>query len=189
MSCYYSISLAVSGGVYILLTGKIRVSSTYPGISLIIVRVMSICLGRPFAARDEDCRCSLPANLRDEEYLTFIANQSEPSNPSTSKEIEEMPLTGFLAFARLCRIAGMCESLNSPSRIRILASSDTSKVRRYVARARKCEKVLEKWLASLSDEFRFSANAVDTDYSQTPELTMCVIAFIMHAGLLLNLYR
>jgi hypothetical protein len=150
---------------------------------------MSICLGRPFAARDEDCRCSLPANLRDEQYLAFITDQPEPSNRDSTKHTGDKPLTGFLAFARLCRIAGKCESLNSPSRTRILASTNPSKVRSYVAKARRCENVLENWLANLSDDFRFSANAVDTDYSQTPELTMCVIAFIMHAGLLLNMYR
>jgi hypothetical protein len=123
---------------------------------------MSICLGRPFAAREEDCRCSLPVNLHDEQYLAFITDQPGPSNPNFRKHTGDKPLTGFLAFARLCRIAG---------------------------KARRCEKVLENWLANLSDDFRFSANAVDTDYSQTPELTMCVIAFIMHAGLLLNMYR
>jgi hypothetical protein len=150
---------------------------------------MSICLGRPFAARDEDCRCSLPANLRDEQYLAFVTDQPGPSNLNSSKHTGDKPLTGFLAFARLCRIAGKCESLNSPSRTRILASTNPQKLRRYVAKARRCEKVLENWLANLSDDFRFSANAVDNDHPQTPELTMCVIAFIMHAGLLLNMYR
>lgn len=147
---------------------------------------MSICLGRPFAARDEDCRCILPVNVRDEEALAFLT--AAPS-PRIFQSVEHLPLTGFLAFARLCCIAGKCESLNSPLGSRTVVSSDPVRVRRYITKARRCEKILEEWLGSLPDEFTFSANVVDSDYTQSPGLTMCVIAFIMHAGLLLNMYR
>lgn len=152
---------------------------------LITSRVMSICLGRPFAAQDEDCLCALPVNCSDERILAFCVDQQGP----IGQTIEDQPLTGFLAFSRLCCIAGRCESLDSPSRIRDLHSSDPSKVRRYIFKARACDKDLHAWLESLPDEFRFSANALDTDYSRSPGFTMCVVAFIVHGGSLLKMYR
>ena len=149
---------------------------------------MSICLGRPFAAHDEDCRCILPVNRCDEELLAFCTNQEDPTSLRVSKRIEDQPLTGFLAFSRLCCIAGRCESLSSPSRTRDLASSNPSKLRRYIAKTHACDKGLQAWLESLPDEFRFSANSLDTDYSRSPGFTMCVIAFIVHGGSLLKMY-
>ena len=138
---------------------------------------MSICLGRPFAAQDEDCRCALPVNIRDEELLAFCTNPQGPSNLGLGQRIENQPLTGFIAFSRLCSIAGRCESLTS-----------RPKVHRYVAKAHACDKALQGWLESLPDEFRFSANALDDDYSRSPGFTMCVIAFIVHGGSLLKMY-
>lgn len=149
---------------------------------------MSICLGRPFAVQDEDCCCELPYNIRDEDCHMVCIDQYGLSNQRAQLK-GDMPLTGFLEFARLCCISGKCEALNSPSRTRIIASSDLSRKQSYLKKARRCEKSLETWLASLSAEFRSLANALDSDYTQSRELTMCAIAFIMHAGSLLNMYR
>jgi hypothetical protein len=149
---------------------------------------MSICLGRPFAAQDEDCRCALPANRRDEEVIAFCTNQEKPIDLEVSQRIEDQPLTGFLAFSRLCCIAGRCESLGSLSRTCDLNISNPSTMRRYMSKAHACDKALQAWLESLPDEFRFSANSLDTDYSRSPGFTMCVIAFIVHGGSLLKMY-
>lgn len=155
---------------------------------LITARVMSICLGRPFAAQDEDCRCALPVNMRDKGMLAFCTNPQGPLNLGVSQRIEDLPLTGFIAFSRLCSIAGRCESLSSLSSTRNLTLSDRLKVRRYMSKAHPCDKALQGWLESLPDEFRFSANALDDDYSRSPGFTMCVIAFIVHGGSLLKMY-
>jgi hypothetical protein len=149
---------------------------------------MSICLGRPFAVQDEDCRCALPLNRRDEDILAFCTDEEKPSNLGVSQRIEHRPLTGFIAFSRLCCIAGQCESLDSPSHTYDLALPNPSKLRRYMTKAHACDKDLQAWLESLPDEFRFSANSLDTDYSRSPGFTMCVIAFIVHGGSLLKMY-
>lgn len=51
------------------------------------------------------------------------------------------------------------------------------------------DKSLGTWLEGLSDEIRFSANALGGGAVGSVDLTMCVIIFIVHAGSLLNLYR
>jgi hypothetical protein len=149
---------------------------------------MSICLGRPFAAQDADCRCALPVNRRDEEVLPLCTDRREPKDLEVSQQIEDQPLTGFLAFSRLCRIAGRCESLGTQPHTRDLTPSNPSRMHYYMSKAHACDKALQAWLQSLPDEFRFSANALDTDYSRSPGFTMCVIAFIVHGGSLLKMY-
>jgi len=187
--CYSSKYLGASGGACTPLTGKCHSSRGIIILGMLITaRVMSICLGRPFAAQDEDCCCALPVNRRDEETSAFGTDQDKSTSPRLSQRIEDQPLTGFLAFARLCCVAGRCESLSSPLRTHDLASSNPFKLRRYIAEAHACDKSLQAWLEGQPDEFRFSANALDTDYSRSPEFTMCVIAFIVHGGSLLKMY-
>ncbi|KAH8668463.1 fungal-specific transcription factor domain-containing protein [Xylariales sp. PMI_506] len=142
-------------------------------------RVTSICLGRPMAAHDADCHCDLPLDIDDdhlEEKAEVPLSGSQPRSGTT-------PMTGFLAFARLCRIGGKIQELYSPSRIRETAVR--GKTRRFLRSVAALDKALNEWLVGLPDAIRFSANALD----RGPNLTMCVIMFIVHAGSLLNLYR
>ncbi|KAH6647177.1 fungal-specific transcription factor domain-containing protein [Truncatella angustata] len=142
-------------------------------------RVISICLGRPMAAQDADCHCELPMDISDDDLDTWCRDPGHPpQNPQASTL-----MTGFLAFARLCRIGGKIQQLYSPLRIREL--SDPTKAKRYLRTIGALDKKLNEWLASLPDDIRFSANDMD----RGPNLTMCVIMFIVHAGSLLNLYR
>jgi hypothetical protein len=106
------------------------------------------------------------------------------------------PLTGFIAFARLCRIAGKIQRLGSPSslvnlvRIQGDAATTAKKARIMAARVVTHDKSLRGWLDTLPDSIRFSANnessAADTE--SDPSLVMCVIVFMMHSGSLLSLY-
>ena len=142
------------------------------------------------AAHDEDCYCEMPYNLSDED-LDASSRQQGPFDSlrqlhSTSSS---PPTTGFLAFARLCRIASKIQQLNSPRRIRELASSNSNKARKFVARVAALDRSLRTWLESLPDDIRFSANTSEQNLERNPHLTMCAIIFIVHAGSLLNLYR
>ncbi|KAI8941622.1 hypothetical protein NX059_002835 [Plenodomus lindquistii] len=154
-----------------------------------IDRIMSICLGRPTAAHDEDCYCVMPLNVHDDELQASSTQTEVERDARHSERKASSPLTGFLAFVRLCRIAGKVQSLSSPHCTRQLAFPNSTRLRKVRARATKYEKALRGWLDNLPDEFRFSANAVETNPPGDPGLTMCVIAFIVHSGSLLSLYR
>ncbi|KFA45317.1 hypothetical protein S40293_11245 [Stachybotrys chartarum IBT 40293] len=113
-----------------------------------------------------------------ENYLHVAKTAEESlSEPSSS------PLTGFLAFTQLCHIGGKIQKLHSPSRMRRLR--DPRKFEQFLRSVASLQKLLDKWLAELPDEIRFSANTTE----QGPNLTMCVIMFIVHSGSLLNLYQ
>ncbi|KFA71066.1 hypothetical protein S40288_05515 [Stachybotrys chartarum IBT 40288] len=144
-------------------------------------RVTSMCLGRPMAADDSECYCELPKSIGDDDLENYlhVAKTAEESlsEPSSS------PLTGFLAFTQLCHIGGKIQKLHSPSRMRRLR--DPRKFEQFLRSVASLQKLLDKWLAELPDEIRFSANTTE----QGPNLTMCVIMFIVHSGSLLNLYQ
>ena len=142
------------------------------------------------AAHDEDCYCEIPYNLSDEE-LDACSRQQRPSDAATQLHSvhSSPPTTGFLAFARLCRIASKIQQLSSPRRIRELASSNPKKARKFVTRVSALDTALRTWLESLPDDIRFSANMSEQNIERNPHLTMCAIIFIVHAGSLLNLYR
>ncbi|KAL1872321.1 hypothetical protein VTK73DRAFT_1552 [Phialemonium thermophilum] len=150
-------------------------------------RVISICLGRPMAAIDEDCDCDFPLDMSDEQ-LDLFARRSHQMESLPPLPPPPSATTGFIAFSRLCRIAGKIQRLHSPKRLRELASDDVNKRRRFLARIVALDKPLNTWLESLPDEIRFSANALRSGPTGTVDLTMCVIIFIVHAGSLLNLY-
>lgn len=131
------------------------------------------------AAQDADCHCELPLDLSDDDLDRY----SPKAQPSPESRPASTPMTGFLAFARLCRIGGKIQQLYSPLRIREVAKPAKAKQRLRIIAS--LDKSLNEWLISLPDDIRFSANQLD----RGPNLTMCVIMFIAHAGSLLNLYR
>ncbi|KAH7145685.1 fungal-specific transcription factor domain-containing protein, partial [Dactylonectria estremocensis] len=144
-----------------------------------IDRVISISLGRPMAAHDTDWRCALPLAVADEE----LEKACEHPALLLHREASTLPLSGFLAFAQLCHISGKVQSLHSPSRLASLGTPEGAS--RHMIYVAKLDKSLNEWLTSLPDQIRFSANTLE----RGPNLTMCVILFIVHAGSLLNLYR
>ncbi|KAF5007384.1 hypothetical protein FDECE_6270 [Fusarium decemcellulare] len=143
-------------------------------------RVTSMCLGRPMAADDEDCYCDIPQSLSDE---ALEACQQDGHPPQTPQVETSSPMMPFVAFAQLCRIGGRIQRLYSPSGIMRLR--DPKNAKRFLHSVESLQKLLDKWLADLPDDIRFSANVPN----HGPNLTMCVIMFIAHAGFLLNLYQ
>lgn len=65
---------------------------------------MSICLGRPMAADEADCCCDLSFDDSNEYLEQFGVPPPRDSNPLTATS-PQSPMTGFLAFTRLCKIA------------------------------------------------------------------------------------
>lgn len=149
-------------------------------------RTVSICLGRPMAVDDKDCCCELPLDVSDEALERYCQDSSRDA-----RVLHDAlpPLTGFLAFARLCQISVRIQQLGSPLRLRKLASPNLQKTRKYLSRVASLDQALRNWLETLPDSVRFSANAVDQRAGGDSRLVMCVIIFILHAGSLLNLFR
>ncbi|KAL3434585.1 hypothetical protein BDV09DRAFT_204598 [Aspergillus tetrazonus] len=67
--------------------------------------LMSTCLGRPMATDEAECCCELPFDISNEDLEHGIPPlPAELKNPS-DLPLPSSPMTGFLAFTRLCRIA------------------------------------------------------------------------------------
>ncbi|KAF4488475.1 putative transcriptional regulatory protein [Colletotrichum fructicola Nara gc5] len=153
-------------------------------------RITSICLGRPMAVQDDDCDCELPMDMKDEDFEPYYLKSRTYHPPKVDIPPEgSCIMSGFLAFARLSRLAGKIQHLNSPLNLRKLASADSAKTQRFFSRVDTYDQALRNWLASLPPHIQFSANSMEKSPGGDPALVMCVVIFILHAGSLLNLYR
>ncbi|KAL4955653.1 fungal-specific transcription factor domain-containing protein [Aspergillus filifer] len=145
--------------------------------------LMSTCLGRPMATDEADCCCDLPFDISNEDLEAYgLHNPSSPSQLPPSS-----PMTGFLAFTRLCRIAARVHRFYSSNRIKgrdglVAGNEDWSTL---LPTLDGFVRELDEWLQELPNGIRFSANMSQSG----PGLTMCVIVFILHAGTIMNLYR
>lgn len=142
------------------------------------------------AVQDDDCDCELPLEKTDEDlepqYIKSKLNHPpKADNPSDAPCI----MSGFLALARLSRLAGKIQHFNSPLKLRKLASADSDKTQRFLSRVDKYDQALRNWLASLPPHIQFSANSMEKSPASDPALVMCVITFVLHAGTLMSLYR
>ncbi|KAH7014084.1 Zn(II)2Cys6 transcription factor, partial [Microdochium trichocladiopsis] len=143
-------------------------------------RVTSTCLGRPMAVNDADCHCALPQSADDE--ALHEVNQQE-SIAVARKKTTSSSMAGFVAFARLCHIAGKIQALHSPARIQELAMPQKARgLARLVARL---DRSLDNWLGNLPEELGFSTSVAN----RGPTSAMSVVMSIVHAGSRLALYR
>lgn len=142
------------------------------------------------AVQDDDCDCELPRDEKDEDFEPKYT-KSKPHHPPKADLPSDGPciMSGFLAFARLSRLAGKIQHLNSRLNLRNLASADSGKVQRFLSRVDTHDQALRNWLASLPPHIQFSANSMEKSPGGDPALVMCVIIFVLHAGSLLSLYR
>lgn len=138
--------------------------------------------------QDDDCDCELPLDKRDEDFEPQYINSKlhhSPDIPSDGPCI----MSGFLAFARLSRLAGKIQHLTSPLNLQKLASGDSDRSQRFLSRVDTYDQALRNWLASLPPHIQFSANSMEKSPGGDPALVMCVITFVLHAGSILGLYR
>jgi len=113
---------------------------------------------------------------RDMEIWCNDPSQVIVDSPGTQK------LTGFLAFSKLCQIAG--KIVQSTRELQILKddSAEETRLKALVA-ARDAE--LAEWLHQVPNSIKFAANNAHGG----SDLTICVITFIFHAGSIINLHR
>ncbi|KXH37286.1 hypothetical protein CNYM01_01299 [Colletotrichum nymphaeae SA-01] len=135
------------------------------------------------SVKDEDCYCELPLDVRDEDVMPGIK-----SGHAVDEEATTSPMSGFLAFAKLCQLAGKIQEFSSPLKLRKIASADAEKTHRFLARVDAHDQALRKWLESLPEEIQFSANRKNKSHGDI-SMVHCVITFFLHAGSLINLYR
>ncbi|EXF84159.1 hypothetical protein CFIO01_05662 [Colletotrichum fioriniae PJ7] len=143
----------------------------------------SICLGRPLAVKDEECYCEPPLDVRDEDVMSGIK-----SRHAVNQEATTSPMSGFLAFAKLCQLAGKIQEFSSPLKLWKIASANAEKTHRFLARVDAHDQALRKWLESLPGDIQFSANRKNKSHGDI-SMVHCVITFFLHAGSLINLYR
>lgn len=139
------------------------------------------------ATDEAECCCELPFDISNEDLEHGIPPlPAELKNPS-DLPLPSSPMTGFLAFTRLCRIAARIHRFYSTNRIRgrdatLITGEDWNTL---LPTLNGFVRELDEWLQELPNEIRFSANLTQSG----PNLTMCVIVFILHSGTIMNLYR
>ncbi|KAF4536887.1 uncharacterized protein LTHEOB_11755 [Lasiodiplodia theobromae] len=139
-------------------------------------RLLSMCLGRPMAADDDDCDCELPLDMTDEHLEIYCRDPAGERSTSSA-------LAGFLAFSELCKIAS--KIVKSTRR---LQRSQPSRIQKELqSQTEALNSQLQQWLQNLPDVVKFSANRSDEDGRL--HLTMCIITFILHAASIINLQR
>lgn len=142
------------------------------------------------AVQDDDCDCELPLDKRDEDFEPKYV-KSKLHHPPKADVPSDGPciMSGFLALARLSRLAGKIQHLTSPFKLRRIACADSDNSQRFLSRVDKCDQALRNWLASLPPHIQFSANSMEKSPGGDPALVMCAITFVLHAGSILSLYR
>jgi hypothetical protein len=150
--------------------------------------LLSITLGRPVGIDDNDCDCEMPLDIDDDSLESYCASISTANTSSRSQNqppLSPSRLTGFLAFSRLCVIAG--KIVRAMSSLEMKRQRPAKKLRKTV---KTLEKTLADWLRDVPDVVKFSANITDeTAGAGAPHLTMCVISYILHAACVINLHR
>lgn len=142
------------------------------------------------AVQDDDCDCELPLDKRDEDFEPQYV-KLKAQHPPKADIPSDGPciMSGFLALARLSRLAGKIQHLTSPLSLRKVASADSDNSQRFLSRVDKHDQALRNWLTGLPPHIQFSANSMEKSPGGDPALVMCVITFVVHAGSILSLYR
>ncbi|KXH32904.1 hypothetical protein CSIM01_07531 [Colletotrichum simmondsii] len=125
-------------------------------------------------------------------FAVYVRDEDVMSGTKSGHAIGEKattsPLSGFLAFAKLCQLAGKIQEFSSPLKLQKVASADAEKTHRFLARVDAHDQALRKWLESLPGEIQFSANRKKKSHGDI-SMVHCVITFLLHAGSLISLYR
>ncbi|KAL4743634.1 hypothetical protein BDV11DRAFT_214190 [Aspergillus similis] len=120
--------------------------------------LMSTCLGRPMATDEADCCCELPFDISNEDLEHGIPPPPAELKDPSHLPLSSSPMTGFLAFTRLCQIAARVHKFYNWS---ALLPTLNGFVRE-----------LDEWLQELPNGIRFSANLTQNG----PNLTIPLAA-------------
>ncbi|PBL02106.1 hypothetical protein ARMGADRAFT_954261 [Armillaria gallica] len=137
-----------------------------------IDRVLSIALGRPSGAHDDDCNVEMPAELDDAQLLASVEGA-----PIT--KTGESFMTGFVALLEIYIIAGKVMRFVHSLQINDPLSEQTRKTVAAI------DAELEHWLTRLPPTVRYAANN-----RQNPKmLTLCLITFFVYYSAVIDLHR
>lgn len=137
---------------------------------------------------DSDCDCEMPLDIDDNSLESYCASRStsttSPSQPLHQPSLPLSRLTGFLAFSRLCKIAG--KVVRTMSALQMKRPQRAKDLRKMV---KALDQELADWLRDVPDAIKFSAKSSDQIAgAEASHLTMCVISYILHAGCVINLH-
>ncbi|KAL4759037.1 fungal specific transcription factor domain-containing protein [Aspergillus foveolatus] len=137
--------------------------------------LMSTCLGRPMATDEADCCCELPFDISNEDLEHGIPPPPAELEDPSDLPLPYSPMTGFLAFTRLCRIASRIHRFYNTNRIRgrdvtLITGEDWSAL---LPTLNGFVRELDEWLQELPNEIRFSANLTQSG----PILTIPLAAY------------
>ncbi|KAK0498377.1 hypothetical protein EDD18DRAFT_1351062 [Armillaria luteobubalina] len=137
-----------------------------------IDRVLSIALGRPSGAHDDDCNVEMPAELDDAQLLASVEG-------ATISKTGDSYMTGFVALLEIYIIAGKVMRFVHSLQINDPQSEQTRKTVAAI------DAELEHWLNHLPPTVRFAANN-----RQNPKmLTLCLITFFVYYSAVIDLHR
>ncbi|RDW63254.1 hypothetical protein BP6252_10799 [Coleophoma cylindrospora] len=123
-------------------------------------RILSITLGRPMGIDDNDCDCEMPLDIDDDSLESYCASISTSDIASlrtaTQPFFPPSRITGFIAFAHLCKIAGRI--VRAMSALEMKGPRSATELRRTVETL---ESELTNWLQNVPDAIKFSVNSAD----------------------------
>ncbi|KAF9036042.1 hypothetical protein BDZ89DRAFT_471228 [Hymenopellis radicata] len=134
-------------------------------------RLLSMALGRPSGAHDDDCNVELPVELDDAQLLA--SSEGSVPRPGSSN------MTGFIALLKIYVIAGKVMRFVHSPRIDEPFSEETQDV------VASLDGELEAWINGLPPAVRFAAN----DRQNPQMLSLCLITFFIYYSSIINLHR
>ena len=138
-----------------------------------------MCLGRPLALNDRDCTCELPAGVNDEDLDAYFSAAAPPSEVTEKVS----PVAGFIAICKLSQLLGEVGNLVSMLHIHRLVPSQRTLFRIHSI-MQNLGGSLPAWVQRSSDSVHYSVQHT----SGGIDLTLCVVASILHSGALMILH-
>ncbi|KAJ7590742.1 fungal-specific transcription factor domain-containing protein [Mycena floridula] len=130
-------------------------------------KVLSIALGRPCGAHDDDCNIEMPTELDDTQLLDSSDGKTVIPDPSSY-------MVGYIALLRIYVIAGKIS--------RLVQFEDHDLIKQNMA---VLDNELNVWYNTLPASIRVSSNTSDNPQM----LILCLITFFVYYSSIINLHR
>ncbi|KAF9652607.1 hypothetical protein BDM02DRAFT_3088957, partial [Thelephora ganbajun] len=135
-------------------------------------RVLSMALGRPSGANDDDCDVELPVEIDD--------GQLQSSAEGNTLSPGENFMTGFIWLTKIYIIAGKIARQLQSSKI-----EDPSKDDQMSQTVRALDRELAEWVENLPHNVRHATN----NRKNPKMLALCLTAFFVYHSAIINLHR
>ncbi|ETN36260.1 uncharacterized protein HMPREF1541_08537 [Cyphellophora europaea CBS 101466] len=153
-----------------------------------IDRLLSLCLGRPSAADDQDCDCRYPMKIDD----TELERSFDSHLPGTSSLVDGRTggrdMSEFATLIGLCQLAGSINRAVNPIRARSRARQVGSPAAE--GSLRKEISLLDQGLSSWVDRLaKLSPRMQGLNRFHHPNSALSIMCYILHASCVITLYR